>query len=204
MDLYQLISLFAVLMALAALPSASVLLVVARASANGFRNGVAVSGGIVCADLLFATLALVGMAVVAELLGEFFTLVKYLGGLYLIWFGWHLLRRAPGKPTRVASGSSLVGDFAAGFLLTLGDAKAIFFYASVFPAFVDVGHVTIGQFVAVMFLTAVAVGVAKLAYARLASSTLLRSRFNRYGVPIRKVAGIGVLGTGVLVIAKPQ
>lgn len=82
------------------------------------------------------------------------------------------------------------------------DAKAIFFYASLFPAFVDVGQATSGQFAAVIVLTAVAVGFPKLAYARLASSVSLRPGFGRYGVPIRKIAGIGVLGTGVLILTK--
>ena len=202
MDFQQVMSLVVVLVVLAALPSASVLLVIARSTANGFRHGVAVSSGIVCADLLFATLALVGMSVVAELLGELFVFVKYVGGLYLMWFGWFLIRRGPAEADPIASSSSVLGDFVAGFLLTLGDAKAIFFYASLFPAFVDLGHATIGQFAAVLLLTAIAVGVPKLAYAKLASSAVLFSSFSRYRVRIRQVAGIGVLGTGALVIVK--
>jgi hypothetical protein len=65
-----------------------------------------------------------------------------------------------------------------------------------------VGHATVGQFAAVLLLTALAVGVPKLAYAKLASSAVLRSRLDRYSVRIRQVAGMGVLGTGALVIVK--
>jgi threonine/homoserine/homoserine lactone efflux protein len=78
----------------------------------------------------------------------------------------------------------------------------MFFYAWLFPAFVDVGHATVGQFAAELLLTALAVGVPKLPYAKLASSAVLRSRLDRYSVQIRQVAGMGVLGTGALVIVK--
>jgi hypothetical protein len=40
----------------------------------------------------------------------------------------------------------------------------MFFYAWLFPAFVDVGHATVGQFAAELLLTALAVGVPKLPY----------------------------------------
>ncbi|UCE24900.1 MAG: LysE family transporter, partial [Candidatus Zixiibacteriota bacterium] len=69
---------------LAVVPGPGVLACVSRALASGFRQALGVAMGIVAADLLFLLSALCGLAAMAELLGRFFMVVKYLGGVYLI------------------------------------------------------------------------------------------------------------------------
>src|SRR5690606_2048454 len=90
--LLELVVLFVVMALLALLPSTSVALVVARSSTAGFLNGAAVAAGILLGDLVFAGLAVLGMAALAEVMGSFFLVLRYLAGLYLIWFGISLLR----------------------------------------------------------------------------------------------------------------
>ena len=58
MDLLDSISLFLIMIALAAVPSTSVALVVTRSATLGISNGVAVSLGIVLGDLVFIFLAI--------------------------------------------------------------------------------------------------------------------------------------------------
>eukprot|EP00903_Cladosiphon_okamuranus_P004055 g4053.t1 len=122
-----------VMLVLAAIPSASVALVVTRSATHGFSNGIAVALGIVLADLVFVALAILGLGFLAETLGSFFITLRYLGGAYLIWLGIRLLRSpggmnlSPAGPNRF----SLFASFTSGFLLTLGDVKAILFYATI-------------------------------------------------------------------------
>lgn len=78
------VTLFLIMLTLAALPSASVALVVTRSATAGFANGVAVALGIVVGDLLFVALAILGLSLLAETMGAFFAILKYLGGAYLI------------------------------------------------------------------------------------------------------------------------
>lgn len=56
---------------LAAIPSGSVGFVVISSASRGFSSGVAASLGIVAGDLIFVTLALLGMTALAEAMGEF-------------------------------------------------------------------------------------------------------------------------------------
>ena len=91
----SILSLAAMLLALAALPSASVALVVSRAASAGLRQGAWVALGIVAGDLLFVGLALLGLLALADLLGETFLWIKLLGGAYLIILGSRLLLRPP-------------------------------------------------------------------------------------------------------------
>ncbi|GAA3589981.1 LysE family translocator [Marinobacter xestospongiae] len=167
MSLMDCVSLFAVLVALAALPSTSVVLVVSRAAEGGLRAGAAVTAGIVLGDLVFVALALGGMAVLAQTLGGLFLVVRWLAGLWLIWLGIQLWRRPSADPAPVSPPSrrGLAGGVLAGLALTLADLKAIVFYASLLPLFVDLAQLTPRDLVLVVVIDIVAVGGVKLIYA---------------------------------------
>lgn len=204
MSLVAIISLFAIMLFLAAIPSASVALVVARSALHGLANGAAVTAGIVLADLLFATLAIMGMAFLAESLGGFFAIFRYLGAGYLIWLGLGLLRFDGALKIKDPSGrsSSLAAGFLAGFFLTLGDIKAILFYASLFPAFVDPGALGAGAIASILAITAVTVGGTKLVYAfagRVIADRLQNRIRHKW---LRRSAGGLMIGSGAYIIAK--
>lgn len=202
MTLGGLASFFLIMLALAAVPSASVALVVTRSATHGFLNGAAVALGIVLADLLLAALAIFGLSLLAEVVGGFFAVFKYLGGAYLIWTGIRLLRSKPGlrvaQPGRASYGVSLVS----GFLLTLGDLKAILFYASLFPLFIDLQKVTALDLLTIGAVTVVTVGGVKVVYAALAESLVSRLRQVKVQRRSRQAAGGLLIGTGTYLIAK--
>lgn len=201
------LALVAIMVTLAAVPSASVALVVTRAATGGFASGAAVAAGIVLGDLLFVGFAVLGMTALAELLGGLFVALRYLGGAYLLWLGFRLLRPARREPLLAAENDrrpgGLVAGFLAGFVLTLGDVKAILFYASLFPAFVDLTTLAAGDLVLIMLVTVVTVGGVKLVYAGVATRIAARLQRNRQtGRVLRPVAGGMMMAAGATVIAK--
>src|SRR5690554_7594282 len=123
MSLGEILALFAAMVTLALVPSTSVALVVARSSSAGFSNGSAVAAGIVVGDLVFVFLAVFGMAALAEVMGSFFLMLRYLAGAYLIWFGISLLKSTPSSQVGVTgrSASTLSASFLSGLILTLSD-----------------------------------------------------------------------------------
>ncbi|MBD3618706.1 MAG: LysE family transporter [Chromatiales bacterium] len=155
---------------LAAVPSVSVLAVSSRALAFGFWQGAATALGVVAGDLVFILLALSGLALLAETLGGLFFLVEWLAGAWLVGLGvvlWRLplrTRRAD-APADASPGSGL----ALGFLLTLGDQKAVLFYLGFLPAFVDLSAAGWGDAGVIALVTLLAVGGVKLGYAALAA-----------------------------------
>ena len=94
MNLYEAIPLFGIMVALAAVPSASVVLVVTRSATLGVANGIAVSAGIVLGDLVFLGLAILGLAAAAEAMGSLFVFLKVMAGLYLLWLGFRCCGKA--------------------------------------------------------------------------------------------------------------
>jgi threonine/homoserine/homoserine lactone efflux protein len=204
MTTVQALGLLAALAALAALPSASVALVVTRAATAGLAHGITVTAGILLGDLIFVLAALLGLSALAEALGGLFTLIKLLGGLYLAWLGLVMLR-APaervGWGAASAPSGGLTGNVLAGLLLTLADVKAVLFYASLFPLFVDVSRLTPADTALIMAITVLGVGGVKLTYALAAHRLAALVGNARIGHIARRAVGGVLLGIGGYVIA---
>ncbi|WP_417553389.1 LysE family translocator [Marinomonas fungiae] len=204
MSLVEIIALFFVMVMLSLVPSTSVALVVARSSISGFLNGSAVAAGIVVGDLIFVVLAILGMAALAEVMGSLFLILKYMAGGYLIWLGINFLKSRPTVQDEAAgpSASSLSASFLSGLLLTLGDVKAIFFYASLFPSFVDLAAITTTDIAIIVVLTIVAVGGVKLGYAYSAIRVASFAKGFKGERAVKVAAGGFMVGAGVFLIAK--
>ena len=96
MNLTELLVLFSIMVALAAVPSTSVAFVVVRSATLGVTSGIAAAGGIVVADLVFVNLAMFGLSAIAETMGSLFSVVKLCGALYLLWLGFSILKTKGG------------------------------------------------------------------------------------------------------------
>lgn len=205
MSFADIVTLTLVIMLLAALPSSSVVLVVARSTSAGRRHGVAVTLGIVLADLIFMALAIAGMSVLAHSVGGLFGVIRALCGLYLIWFGLSLFRM-PGRPEAgafPARNRSLAASFLSGFLLTLGDIKAIAFYASLLPVFIDLTSLATIDILALAMITIIGVGSIKLVYVVAASRIAIRANGTALQSIMQRGAGVAMVGTGSWLILKP-
>ena len=198
------LSLLVVMMALAAIPSSSVALVVVRSATLGVRHGIAAALGIVAGDLVFVALAITGLVAMAEAMGAFFAVLRYLAAGYLIWFGLGLIRNSGEAGTlrnlHVAGNMSV--SFAAGVALTLGDVKAILFYAALFPVFVDISALTAFDVSVIGAITLTGVGGVKLAYAVAARAIATASEGFPFRRPVRVAAGSLMIGTGGYLIVK--
>ena len=205
MSIYDSITLIGIMGALAAIPSASVALVVARSATRGVASGLAVAGGIVLGDLVFIALALLGLSVVAEGMGSLFVIVKIIGGLYLIWLGYSLFSK--GDATEINSNitnnsRSLATSFMAGFILTLGDIKAIIFYASLLPVFVDLSAIQSSDILTLIIVTIFSVGGVKSIYAICSHKVAGYAQNINMEAAVRKVAGGLMVGAGSYLIVK--
>ena len=204
MTAYDLLGLFLVMSALAAIPSASVALVVVRSATVNVRNGIATAVGVVAGDLIFITMAMMGLVALSEIMGAFFAMIRYLAAGYLVWVGWQLIRHA--ADTRVMDAGQVKGGMATSFLsglaLTLGDIKAILFYASLFPAFVDIASLTMSDVVLIMLVTVIAVGGVKVAYALAANRIACLSKDVVFRQEARVAAGGLLVGAGGYLIVK--
>lgn len=205
MGVLEATSLFFVMLTLALIPSSSVALVVTRSVTHGITNGIAVSLGIVVGDLIFIFLAILGLSVVAENMGWLFLTIKYIGASYLIWLGYTLLMSKSSTPITVKKTNkkgNLLTSFFAGLVLTLGDIKAIFFYVSLFPTFVNFEELNLSDVEVIMLVTIVTVGGVKIFYAFSASKVVSMAKGYDLESKAKKVAGGFMVGAGSYIIVK--
>ncbi len=207
MNIFNYIALFVIMVTMAAIPSASVALVITRTASLGLANGIAGTAGIVIGDLLLVLLALSGLSLLFTIPGNLFPAIKCLGGSYLAWLGFGLLRagHGAGHGTGETAGqgepASLLHDFLAGLLLTLADLKAVFFYLGLLPAFIDIGSSKPKDVAILALVVVTAVGGPKLIWAVTARKLALRRRLVKYSNGLKKTAGAILIGIGACLIA---
>ena len=68
-------------------PGPSMLTTIAKSLASGFWTGFQYNLGVCIGDLIFLMLAIFGLQIIAELLGDIFIVVKFVGAAYLLWLG---------------------------------------------------------------------------------------------------------------------
>ncbi|MCU7938840.1 MAG: LysE family translocator [gamma proteobacterium symbiont of Bathyaustriella thionipta] len=205
MTIVDTVSLFVIMLTLALIPSTSVGLVITRSVTNGIANGMAVCLGIVLGDIIFILLFILGLSVLAESMGWLFLTIKYMGAAYLIWFGYTLLvskRKTTVTVSKMKEKGDLISSFLAGFLLTLGDIKAIFFYLSVFPVFVNLEALKLTDVLIIVLVTIFTVGGVKVFYAVSARKIALMSKGLKLENATKKAAGTFLLGAGNYLFAK--
>ena len=189
-----------------AIPGPGIFAVVSCALGRGFREALALIVGVIIGDLLYFTLAVLGMAALARSLGGFFLIIKLAGAAYLVWLGFKLWRQPPVVMSTVGEASvpprgfrrSLLG----GLLVTLGNPKAIAFYAGLLPTFVNLERLSVGEALAMAAIVVLIVGTIPAAYAfAAAGSRRFLSRPDRLKV-MNRAAGTMMIGTGVTVAAQ--
>lgn len=196
-------SLFIAMLILAVIAGPGIFAVVARAISSGFKPALVTVLGIVCGDYVFILLSLYGLAALAQSMGELFLVVKYAGAAYLCWLGWQMLKAKPVEPEiKTISPLSVAGNFMTGFLTTLINPKAILFYVSFFPAFIDMQAVALIDAGIIMAIATIAVGGVMAAYAYTANKA--RQLFNNVGTirTLNITAGGIMLGSGTLLAIK--
>jgi threonine/homoserine/homoserine lactone efflux protein len=188
---------------LALSPGPGLATIISRSLASGMIAGLAVTAGLVLADFFFMAVAMAGLTAIATAVGPLFQIVKYAGALYLVWLGYRTFRGS-GKPLIVTpkGGRGLAKDVGLGFLVTLGNPKAILFYGALLPTFLDMTKIELSDF---LVLAAIVVVISYLVYGsyiflaersrRLLSSSAASRFFNR-------LTGTILIGAGIAVAAR--
>jgi threonine/homoserine/homoserine lactone efflux protein len=186
-----------------ATPGPSMLAVITTALSRGRASAVAMSFGIFLGDLPLVLLALFGMALIAQLLGTFFVVVKLIGAAYLIWLGVKLLRAPPmDLDAPLATRRGPWRSFVLGAAVALGNPKAIFFHAGLIPMLIDPARATALDMIVILSI------VGGLNLSVMLTYAIAASRLRRYvSTPRRlrwanRIAGGAMIGTGAVIATR--
>ncbi len=127
--------------------------------------------GIATGAFIVASISATSLGIVLATSALAFSIMKYLGAGYLLYLSWRLWR-APGfQFTSQASTTANPGKrFIEGASLQLTNPKAIFFFLSIFPQFIDIQHDYLPQFLKLVLTYAALVVLVHCVYAAFAKS----------------------------------
>ncbi|MBE9639536.1 LysE family translocator [Salipiger mangrovisoli] len=185
--------------ALLLIPGPTVLLVLSYALSKGRSVALASAAGVALGDFTAMSLSLAGLGALVLASATAFTLLKWIGALYLVWMGVKLLRSAPGAGLALPHADVTArGVFTHAAAVTALNPKSIAFFIAFVPQFVDTGAPLLPQFALLVttFVTLAALNV--LAYALAADR--LRRLIGRPSVLVwlTRAGGAALIAMGAL------
>jgi threonine/homoserine/homoserine lactone efflux protein len=185
------------------IPGPTILSVISYAVAHGRRARLPLVAAVALGDSTALALSLLGVGALLAVSAFWFTVVKWVGGLYLLYLGIGLLRAGVSAvQTSVAppASASRWRLFANTYLVTALNPKGMIFFVAFLPQFINPAQDTAAQLwiLALTFVVLAAANATLYAVFAASASALLASakaqrRFNLAGGSLLSAAGIWAL-----------
>lgn len=139
-DLRTFLLFLAAAIAVIVAPGPDILYVLSRGISGGRRVGTVSALGIAFGEVLHTLLAVLGLAALLQASTAAFLVVKYLGATYLVYLGVRTILGNDDVALRRYSLASPWTVFRQGVLTNLFNPKAVLFYVTFLPQFVNPSH----------------------------------------------------------------
>lgn len=185
MDLVSLMAFAGILVVAAGTPGPNVGALVARVISRGHKGVFPFMFGLWLGDAIWLSLAVWGLAALANTFHTAFLVLKYVGVAYLIYLSWKMWVAPIGEvqdentiPRQGEAGKLFLSALA----ITLGNPKIMVFYLAILPTVIDITHVSLfgwAELLLVMFAVLAAVDTAWVVLAAQARRFLRSPRMMR-------------------------
>jgi threonine/homoserine/homoserine lactone efflux protein len=184
------------------IPGPTILTVISYSIAHGRRANVPLVAAVALGDSTALVVSLLGLGALLATSAFWFTVVKWVGGLYLVFLGIKLLRAGISAPELAvrAAPASRWRLFANTYLVTALNPKGIVFFVAFLPQFINPAASVAPQlwvlaitFVVLATLNATLYAVFAASAGRVLASPRAQRRFNLAGGCLLSLAGIWAL-----------
>jgi threonine/homoserine/homoserine lactone efflux protein len=188
---------------LAASPGPGVFATVAHSLTSGSGATVPLILGIVLGDICYLLFAVFGLAFVAQSMGMVFTIIKLLGGVYLVFLGFSIWRSEPTlQSTQTVPATASWYTFASGLLISLSNPKVILFYCAFLPTFVDLTSLGNKDVLLIILLVSLVLSTVLFAYSLAAGQTRKMLNGSKAVRWLNRTAGSVMALTGIAIAVK--
>nr|WP_300312317.1 LysE family translocator [Halomonas sp.] len=186
------------------IPGPTVLLVLSYAISQGRQVALATVAGVALGDLLAMSASLAGLGALVLASATLFTVLKWIGAIYLAYLGIKLFRSAPATALGVLAEAPVTTPskiFAHSAMVTALNPKSIVFFIAFVPQFISPESALAPQFALLIATFVSFAALNTLAYALLADT--LRQRIARPSVLPRltRLGGVALVIMGVATAA---
>lgn len=194
-----------------AIPGPTILLVLSYSISQGRGATLPLVAGVALGDSVAITLSLIGLGTLLATSALLFTVIKWLGGLYLIYLGIRLMRSS-GRPLALKPGeiqsSSAHKLFANAFIVTALNPKSIVFFIALLPQFISAAYppgpqlwILGATFVLLATFGAASYAIFASSVRQLLASPRAQRAYSLFGGGLLCAAGIWALGARRVVSA---
>lgn len=180
------------------LPGPAVMLTINNSIRRGLVKSLAGIFGIALAILLVAIISATSLGVLLASSALAFSVIKIFGAIYLVYLGIKIIHNKEPIVVKSSDGeNSLAKCFMEGFLVSISNPKAIIFFMSIFPQFINTTREYTPQFILLATTFSLLVIFVHSIYAIFAAA--IRSKFSpqKGNVILNKISGGVFVGFGI-------
>ena len=170
-------------------PGPSHLLMLSNSLSTGFPRSMATACGDLSANLLQMLAAALGLAALIHSSSTAFMLIKWLGVAYLVFLGIRLWQQTPKIISNGPNYRTIWSLYWQGFVTSAANPKAVVFFASLFPLFIDLSRPVAMQFVQ-LSATYLVVDLSFLTLYGMGANVLKKYAKTRGQVILQRLSGI--------------
>ncbi len=187
----------------AATPGPDTMSIFGKALGGGRGAAVPFVVGIILGKLILLTLAVLGLAAIAQALGPLFVAIKLGGAAYLVWMGLRLwCRPSNTDPAEVVTTNASWKDTFTGLALGCSNPHAIIFYVALLPAIVEMQELNLATYLMLCSILVTLMAAIAVVYILLADRMRRLFRSKRASRIRDRVAGTIAIGSGVVVATR--
>lgn len=185
-----------------AIPGPTILLVISYALGHGRRTTGATVAGVALGDFTAMTASMLGLGALLATSAAIFTVLKWLGAVYLVWLGIKLWRAPVAGAAGHADGTlpreRPLRIFAHAYVVTALNPKSIVFFVAFLPQFLDLSRPIFPQMVIFEITFLVLATLNATTYALMASAARGTIRKPAVQKAVNRVGGSLLIGAGLL------
>ncbi|MDB5554821.1 MAG: lysine transporter LysE [Rhizobium sp.] len=190
---------------LLAIPGPTVLLVISYALGHGRKMAFATIAGAALGDFTTMTASMLGLGALLAASATIFTVLKWIGAVYLVYLGIKLWRAPVAEPsgdedTAASSREKPLRIFAHAYLVTALNPKSIIFFVAFLPQFLDASRsvpLQLAIFEATFLILAITNTSLYALLAGMARSQIRKPRVQRV---VNRTGGSLMIGAGMLAV----
>lgn len=137
-------------------PGPAAITVTAEAASNGFKRSTLIIAGIAAANVVFFGLSATGISALIIASSTLFSIIKWIGVLYLLYLGFGAIFSNAGPLSISASNkgrAAIHKTFLRGFILELSNPKALLYFSALLPQFIDISRPIAPQLITLCLIT---------------------------------------------------
>ncbi len=182
------------------IPGPTIILVMSQAIVHGRRSVIPLVLGVALGDLTAMTLSLLGLGAVMATSAALFTILKWIGVIYLIYLGISLFRTQPDDRQEEITTSKLPkrSFLKSAYIVTALNPKGIAFFVAFMPQFVSSGNNPFSQLVILGTTFLVLATINAAVYAVFAGQCREAMRNTRIQKIFNRCGGSALIGAGLV------